>query len=265
MDKLAEIMAWKRGEIAARVRPVREEELVRLAEKYPFRGAFRSALVDSKGLSVIAEIKRRSPSAGAIAEAPDAAEQARKYLNAEADALSILTDEKYFGGSMEDLWDVTDFLRSHNRSQPCLRKDFMVHPAQVAEAAEAGGRAILIIVRALSDDEMKVLREAADLAGLDCLYEIHDDAELERVLPHSPEILGVNNRDLTRFTTDLAVTEHLLPQIPEGVVKVSESGILTPEDAWRARAAGADAVLCGEALMKAEDAEAFIAEMKDEG
>ncbi len=265
MDKLAEIMAWKRGEIAARVRPVREEELVRLAEKYPFRGAFRSALGDSKGLSVIAEIKRRSPSAGAIAEAPDAAEQARKYLNAEADALSILTDEKYFGGSMEDLWDVTDFLRSHNRSQPCLRKDFMVHPAQVAEAAEAGARAILIIVRALSDDEMKVLREAADLAGLDCLYEIHDDAELERVLPHSPEILGVNNRDLTRFTTDLAVTEHLLPQIPEGVVKVSESGILTPEDAWRARAAGADAVLCGEALMKAEDAEAFIAEMKDEG
>ena len=111
---------------------------------------------------------------------------------------------------------------------------------------------------------MKALRTAADLAGLDCLYEIHDEHDLERVLPHEPEIVGVNNRDLSRFVTDLAVSERLIPQIPEYIVKVSESGILEPADAWRARNAGADAVLCGEALMKAEDPEDFVAAMKEE-
>ena len=264
MDRLAEIMAWKREEIAFRLRPVRDEELARLADKFPYRGAFRDVLAGEDELSVIAEIKRRSPSAGDIAEIPDAPDQARKYLNAEVDALSILTDEKYFGGSLADLWETTDFLRERERPLPCLRKDFMFHPVQVAEAVEAGARAILIIVRALSGDEMKILREAADLAGLDCLYEIHDEAELECVLPHEPEILGVNNRDLTRFVTDLAVSERLIPQIPGGIVKVSESGILEPEDAWRVRAAGADAVLCGEALMKAEDLEEFVDAMKEE-
>jgi indole-3-glycerol phosphate synthase len=164
---------------------------------------------------------------------------------------------------LEDLWNVNDFLCVHNRSTPTLRKDFMVHPIQVLEALEAGARAILLIVRALNDEELKVLRNAADLAGLTCLYEIHEEAELEKVLPHQPLLLGVNNRDLKKFKTDLAVTEQLFPQIPEGIIKVSESGILEPEDAWRAREAGADAVLCGEALMRAEDVEDFIAEMKD--
>jgi indole-3-glycerol phosphate synthase len=264
MDKLTEIMNWKRKEIAPRIRPVRDEELIRLAEKFPFRGAFRGALSSADELSVIAEIKRRSPSAGEIADIPDAPDQARKYVNAEVDCLSILTDQKYFGGHLDDLSDVTDFLRERNRPLPCLRKDFMVHPIQVSEAAEGGARAILIIVRALSDDEMKALRESADLAGLDCLYEVHEESELDRVLPHNPEIIGVNNRDLTRFVTDLSISEELIPQIPDNIVKVSESGILEPEDAWRVRDAGADAILCGEALMKAEDPEGFVAEMKDE-
>jgi len=264
MDKLTEIMNWKRNEIAPRIRPVRDEELIRLAEKFPFRGAFRDALSSAKELSVIAEIKRRSPSAGEIADIPDAPDQARKYVNAEVDCLSILTDQKYFGGHLDDLSEVTDFLRERNRPLPCLRKDFMVHPIQVSEAAEGGARAILIIVRALSDDEMKELRESADLAGLDCLYEVHEESELDRVLPHNPEIIGVNNRDLTRFVTDLSISEELIPQIPDHIVKVSESGISEPEDAWRARDAGADAILCGEALMKAEDPERFVADMKEE-
>ena len=140
----------------------------------------------------------------------------------------------------------------------------MVHPIQVSEAAERGARAILIIVRVLSNDEMKELREAADLAGLDCLYEVHEESELDRALPHNPEIIGVNNRDLTRFVTDLSISEDLIPQIPDNIVKVSESGILEPEDAWRVRDAGADAILCGEALMKAEDPERFVADMKEE-
>ena len=264
MDKLTEIMNWKRKEIAPRIRPVRDEELIRLAEKFPFRGAFRDALSSSEELSVIAEIKRRSPSAGEIADIPDAPDQARKYVNAEVDCLSILTDQKYFGGHLDDLSEVTDFLRERNRPLPCLQKDFMVHPIQVSEAAERGARAILIIVRALSNDEMKELRESADLAGLDCLYEVHEESELDRALPHNPEIIGVNNRDLTRFVTDLSISEDLIPQIPDNIVKVSESGILEPEDAWRVRDAGADAILCGEALMKAEYPERFVADMKEE-
>jgi indole-3-glycerol phosphate synthase len=209
-------------------------------------------------LSVIAEIKRRSPSAGSIAEGIRAEDQAIRYLNAEADALSILTDERFFGGNMRDLWEVVELLIRHRRAIPCLRKDFMVHPVQVVEASEAGASVVLIIVRALPDEEMKILHDAANLAGLDTLFEIHDERDLERTLPLNPRIIGVNNRDLSRFTTDLALSERLIPQIPDDVFKVSESGIFTLEDAARARAAGADAVLIGQALMQSEDPESFI-------
>ena len=262
MDKLTEIMDWKRKEIASRIRPVSPQELSSLGDK--MKGiSFRDSLADPEELSVIAEIKRKSPSAGDIAEGISAVEQARSYLNSDADALSILTDNKYFGGQLEDLWEVNDFIRSHQRSTPTLRKDFMIHPIQVLEALEAGARAILLIVRALEEDEIKILREAADLAGMDCLYEIHEEEELGKALKSNPKILGVNNRDLTRFTTDLQTTENLFPLIPEGILKVSESGIIEPEDAWRVREAGADAVLCGETLMRTDDPEALIHEMKE--
>jgi indole-3-glycerol phosphate synthase len=263
MDKLSEIMAAKRREIEPIIRPVRDSELSNLGERMRNGPSFLDALSSPDELSVIAEIKRKSPSAGEIATGASAVEQAREYINANADCLSVLTDEPYFGGTLQDLWDVNEFICVHNRSTPTLRKDFMVHPVQVLEALEAGAKAILLIVRALNDDELKILRNAADLAGLTCLYEIHEEAELEKVLPHNPLLLGVNNRDLKRFKTDLAVTERLFPQIPEGIIKVSESGIMEPEDAWRAREAGADAVLCGEALMRAEDIEDFIEQMKD--
>tara|TARA_B100002019_G_scaffold189066_1_gene163321 strand:+ start:1765 stop:2562 length:798 start_codon:yes stop_codon:yes gene_type:complete len=263
MDKLSEIMAAKRREIEPIIRPVRDSELSTLGERIKDGPSFLDALSSSDELSVIAEIKRKSPSAGEIASEASAVEQAREYINATADCLSVLTDEPYFGGTMQDLWDVNDFICIHNRSTPTLRKDFMVHPIQVLEALEAGAKAILLIVRALNDDELKILRNAADLAGLTCLYEIHEESELEKVIPHNPQLLGVNNRDLKRFKTDLAVTEDLFPKIPQGIIKVSESGIIEPADAWRAREAGADAVLCGEALMRAKDIEEFIAEMKD--
>ena len=130
------------------------------------------------------------------------------------------------------------------------------------EALEAGASAILLIVRALSDDELKILREAADVSGLDCLYEIHEEEELTKSLRHDPKILGVNNRDLTRFVTVLEISEKLIPQIPDGIIKVSESGIFEPEDAWQVRECGADAVLCGEALMRSDDVEGLIHQMK---
>ena len=139
----------------------------------------------------------------------------------------------------------------------------MVHPIQVVEALEAGASAILLIVRALSNDELKELRYAADISGLDCLYEIHDEIELDKALKHDPNIIGVNNRDLTKFVTDLKVSENLIPQIPDSIIKISESGIVEPEDAWYVREIGADAILCGETLMKAEDTETLIHEMKN--
>ncbi|MBC2595303.1 indole-3-glycerol-phosphate synthase [Ruficoccus amylovorans] len=253
MDKLTEIMAHTREQLAPRLRPVSEAELARFGERPRTGPGFIESLAKAPGLGVIAEIKRRSPSAGQIAELPDAEEQARKYLNAEADAISVLTDEKYFGGSLKDLWTVTDFIGDHRRSTPCLRKDFMVHPIQVLEAAEAGARCILIIVRALKDDEIARLSDAAGLAGLDTLYEIHTAPELERALRFEPEMIGVNNRDLARFRTDLAFSEELIPQIPRDILAVSESGIFTPEDGMRVFEAGAKAVLIGEALMKQED------------
>jgi indole-3-glycerol phosphate synthase len=259
MDKLAEIMAAKRHALRNQIRPVRDQELERLGRMQTQGGSFLKALARKDRLSVIAEIKRRSPSAGDIASAElDAVDQARKYINAEADCLSILTDKDYFGGTLQDLWDVVEFLECHERKTPCLRKDFMVHPIQVVEAAEAGARAILIIVRALSDDEIKALHDAAGIAGLDALYEIHEERELEKALKFGPKIVGVNNRDLKRFQTDMAVSEALIPQIPSGIVKVSESGIFDVEDAERARACGADAILVGEALMRAEDPEGLV-------
>jgi len=259
-DRLTEIMEWKRREIAPLIRPISDRELERLAKR-PDANPFLLSKVlkqNRKRLSVIAEIKRRSPSAGVIAEGISAEEQAIKYVNGEADALSVLTDEKFFGGHIKDLWEVVELLVQHNRQIPCLRKDFMVHPVQIVEAVEAGASVILIIVRALNDDEIKVLQDSATTVGLDCLFEIHTEAELERALKFNPKILGVNNRDLSKFTTDLAITETLFPMIPKGIFKVSESGIFDLEDAGRARDAGADAVLIGQALMEHEDPEEFI-------
>ncbi len=259
MDKLSEIMAAKRRALSKQIRPVRDQELERLGRMQTQGGSFLKALARKDRLSVIAEIKRKSPSAGEIAAATlDAVDQAREYVNAEVDCMSILTDTDYFGGKLQDLWEIVEFLEVHKRKTPCLRKDFMVHPIQVAEAAEAGARCILIIVRALEGDEIKALRDAAEIAGLDILYEIHEERELEKALRFDPKIVGVNNRDLKRFTTDLAVSELLIPQIPDDIIKVSESGIFNLEDAERASACGANAILVGEALMRAEDPEKLV-------
>ncbi len=263
MDKLAEIMAWKRKEIADLLRPVDEEEFVTISQKNSRQPSFANALMQSDSLGVIAEIKRRSPSSGEIAEIASAREQAERYSRAGADALSVLTDLKYFGGQLEDLQHVTHAFSASPAPLPCLRKDFMVHPYQVLEAAVAGAAAILIIVRALEDDEIRILKEAADAAGLDVLFEIHGESELERAMKAEARIVGANNRDLARFTTDLAISEELLPKVPRDVIRVSESGINTAEDAARVRAAGADAVLVGEALMKAKEPDVLLRAFKD--
>jgi indole-3-glycerol phosphate synthase len=262
-DKLSEIMAWKREEIAALVRPVSLRELEQLNARLPAPPSFHAALRRPDGkLAVIAEIKRRSPSAGAIKEGVSATEQALRYQAAGASALSVLTDTKYFGGTLDDLRAVTAQFREKPPAIPCLRKDFMVHPIQVIQAREAGASAILIIVRALEDDVIKTLFDAARAAGLDALFEIHNDAELDRAVAHGARIIGVNNRDLAIFKTDLGLSERLIPKFPRDVIAVSESGIFDATDAARARAAGAHAILVGEALMKSPAPAALIAEFR---
>jgi len=262
-DKLTEIMEWKRREVAARARPVSLDELASLNAALPPPPSFARALRRTDGaLAVISEIKRRSPSAGDIKAGASAIDQARRYQAAGADALSVLTDEKYFGGTLDDLREVTAHFTANPPARPCIRKDFMVHPIQVLEAREAGASAILIIVRALDDADIATLHAAARAAGLDALFEIHNEAELQRALAHDAAIIGVNNRDLSVFTTDLGLSERLIPRFPKHVVAVSESGIHTAADAARAKACGAHAILCGEALMRADDPAALMASFR---
>ena len=262
-DKLTEIMAWKRQEIAPFLRAVSATELARLDASLPRPPSFAAALQRGDGtLAVISEIKRRSPSAGDIKAGVSSVDQAIRYQSAGADALSVLTDEKFFGGTLDDLHDVTAYFRATPPARPCIRKDFFVHPVQVLQARAAGASAILIIVRALTDEEIRSLADAATAAGLDALFEIHTAPELARALAHGAQIIGVNNRDLSTFKTDLGLSERLIPLFPSHVTAVSESGIHTAADAARVRAAGAHAVLVGEALMKAPDPAVLISSFR---
>ena len=246
VDKLTEIMDAKRREIAPFARPVTDAELAAFAGRRLPPG-FRQSLDVPGRLTVIAEVKRASPSVGQIKAEVDAVAQARLYAEAGADCLSVLTETTYFQGRLADLVEVTHDQAKRPTPLPCIRKDFMVHPFQVLEAAQAGARCILIIVRGLTDDEIRPIHRAAKLAGLDTLV------ELERALRHDPDMVGVNNRNLSSFQIDLTFAERVIPQMPKHVLKVAESGIKTPADAARMRAAGAHALLVGESLMRAAD------------
>ena len=188
----------------------------------------------------------------------DAVTQARAYSVAGADCLSVLTETTYFKGELKDLVQVVQDQPSWHHPLPCIRKDFMVHPYQVLEAAQAGARCILIIVRGLTDEEIIPIHRSAKLAGLDTLFEVHDEAELERALRHNPDMVGVNNRNLSTFQIDLSFAERVIPHMPKSVLKVAESGIKTVEDAARMRAAGAHALLVGESLMREQNPTALM-------
>ena len=213
----------------------------------PARG-FAKALQHSDSVAVIAEMKRRSPSAGWIREGADAADVARGYERAGVAAISVLTDAEWFGGSLDDLRSVRAAV-----AVPVLRKDFVVDEVQLWQARAAGADAVLLIVRILDDTRLRALLEGARSAGLDALVEVHDEAELERAVRAGATIVGVNNRDLSVFRTDLAVSERLASMIPTDVVMVAESGIGTAADVDRLGAAGVDAVLVGESLMRSAD------------
>lgn len=208
---------------------------------------FRDALA-APGIGVIAEFKRRSPSAGELRPGAELPAMLQAYERGGAAALSILTEEANFAGSLEDLQAAREQTRL-----PLLRKDFVVDRHQLLEARHAGADAVLLIVAALSDGELASLHSAALDLGLDVLVEVHDEPELERAAAAGAEIVGVNNRDLRDFSVDLARTERLLGAMPAGATVVSESGISSPEQLRRLQGLGVDAVLVGETLMRAPD------------
>ncbi len=238
--------------------------LVDLESRLAARGddrPFREALV-RPGLSLIAEFKRRSPSAGDISATAGVGEQVRAYERGGAAALSVLTDERHFGGSLEDLRAAMAAC-----DLPILRKDFIVDPYQLYEAAVNGADAVLLIVRALDDDSLASMYGEARGLDLDCLVEVHDEQELERALALDADVIGVNNRDLDSGTVDVATTYELMPDVPAGKTVVAESGISSRAQLEELERVGVDAVLIGEALMGAADPEAKVRELTghDEG
>ena len=218
-----------------------------------FAAALRGA-----GLSVIAEVKQRTPSMGVLTEDYDPARLAAAYEQGGASAISVLTHGFGFGGAVEHL----DAVRSATQL-PILRKDFITDAYQVLEARAHGADAVLLIVAALQPHELKHLLEVARHHGLAALVEVHDDLEVRAAKLAGATLIGVNHRDLRTFAVDLSLTERLRSWIPSDCVLVAESGIKTRADAHRMRAAGADAVLVGELLMRAADPAAVIRELRD--
>ncbi|MHB1413994.1 MAG: indole-3-glycerol phosphate synthase TrpC [Chloroflexota bacterium] len=252
---LAKILTHKREEIAASKRALPLAELRRrVADVAPARD-FAAAL-RRRNVAVIAEIKRASPSRGPLALDLDPATLARSYELGGAAALSVLTDGRFFSGSLEDLARARAAV-----SLPALRKDFVVDEYQVWEARAAGADALLLIVAALGDDQLGQLLGLAGEVGLACLVEAHDEGEVGRALAHGARLLGINNRDLRTFAVDLATTERLAALVPADRTVVAESGIHGRADVARLAGAGVDAVLVGESLVTAPEASARLREL----
>ena len=253
-DILAKIAAYKREDVAARkaLRPQTKIDADASVADAP-RG-FKAALEQRHApgrLALIAEIKKASPSKGVIREDFDPPALARAYERGGAACLSVLTDGPSFMGADSYLEAARDAT-----ALPCIRKDFLVDPWQVAESRALGADAILVIL-AMIDDALaaELMSEAARL-GMDALVEVHDEAEMDRAVALGATLVGVNNRDLKTFTVDLAITERLAARAPKGALLVTESGIFTPADAARCEASGAKAMLVGESLMRQADVEA---------
>jgi len=253
---MEQLIAGAREGVEARRRELPQAELEsRLSGRREDR-PFNEALV-RPGLSLIAEFKRRSPSAGALApESLDVATQVAAYERGGAAVLSVLTDEPHFGGSLADL-------RAARAAcgMPIIRKDFIVDPYQLYEAAVHGADAVLLIVAALGDRDLRSLREEARAIDLDCLVEVHDADELERALEAGAEVIGINNRNLDDMSVDIGTTYELMPDVPAGKTVVAESGISGRAELEELDRVGVDAVLIGGALMSAADPETKVREL----
>ncbi len=254
---LEEIRVRKRAEVDQRRAALPDRELAARASAAPPLRPFEAALSARGGpVRIIAEVKRASPSAGAIDAGLDAPAQARRYAGAGAAAVSVLTDGPGFGGSLDDLRAVRTAVEV-----PLLRKDFVLDRYQLLEARAAGADAALLIVAALPADALRRLLDGCGELGLAALVEVHDPAEAEAAVRAGARLVGVNNRDLRTFAVDLATSERILPSLPEGVKGVAESGVRTAADARRLRRAGASNLLVGEALVRAPDPARLLAEL----
>lgn len=261
MNRLQQILDVKQAEIA-RILPRIEHLQAAALQRNDFRNFAFAIDHGSEGLGLIAEVKKGSPSVGTITEQFDPVLIGKAYESAGADAISVLTDEKFFQGHLRYLTAVREAT-----TLPVLRKDFILHEVQIYEAVVAGADAILLIVAALEQARLETLYKLATDLQLDVLVEVHTLEELDRALEIDPKIIGINNRNLTTFQIDLNTTEDLSEQVPEGIILVSESGIKTPADTQRVFDCGANAILVGETLMRCEDVhetvEALLAVRRD--
>lgn len=259
MTILDEIREHKLREVAARQLVVPLVDMMVRCESAPRGSSFASALQEAAGrdgIALIAEVKRRSPSAGDLRGDADAVSLGTSYLAAGAAAVSVLTDERFFAGSDDDL----RALRAEVTA-PLLRKDFIVSLYQVYEARALGADAILLIASLLTDEKINVFWDTADHLGLDAVVEVHSEEEAERAAALHVPIVGINNRDLSDFTVDLGTAERLRPLLPTNALVVGESGISTRADVARMQRAGVQAILVGQTLVTAADPAAKVREL----
>jgi indole-3-glycerol phosphate synthase len=247
-DTLQRIAAYKREEVAARKAEMSASQIAAAARSAEAPRGFAKALANASGLALIAEVKKASPSKGLIRADFDPPTLARAYADGGATCLSVLTDGPSFQGA-----DAYLVAARAAVSLPVLRKEFLVDPWQVAQSRALGADAILVILAMIDDGLAADLMAEAEGYGMDALVEVHDAAELARAASLGATLIGVNNRDLRTFVTDLAVTERLASAAPAGALLVAESGIFTSEDARRLAKAGAKAMLVGESLMRQPD------------
>ena len=246
---LDEIMAWKRQEVPRQMQEMPESDLQALLTFTPPAEDFAAALAQP-GVSLIAEVKRASPSKGLIAREFDPVDLALTYAEGGAAAISCLTDARFFQGQLEHLTAIKEAFRQRHIHLPVLRKDFIYHPYQVLQARVAGADAILLIMAVLSDSEYRELLAYARELGMEALVEVHDVHEVARALQAQPRIIGVNNRDLRTFQVDLQTTARLRPHIPDDILLVAESGIRHGNDVRTLKEMGVDAILVGETLVR---------------
>ena len=263
MSALTPILEYKKDEVANLKRLASFSELDRKAKaQEPPRGFAKalSRIAETGENGLICELKRKSPSAGEILPGADPIAIAREYEAAGAACLSVLTDEPSFGGTLSDLSKI-----KNNVSLPLLRKDFMIDPLQVSEARAFGADAILVIMAAVDDILALELYDAAITYEMDVLVEVHNEHELKRAEQLQNGLLGINNRDLTKMTTDLGVTERLSAKLASGRPFVAESGVKTPDDIVRLRACGAKRFLIGESLMLSDNRQALVTALRTAG
>jgi indole-3-glycerol phosphate synthase / phosphoribosylanthranilate isomerase len=254
LDRKREVVARLRAD--AGTRDLRDRASATRAKATPHR-LLRALQSNSRRVNIIAEFKRRSPSAGTIRDDLAATDVAARYERGGACAISVLTDEHYFGGSILDLAAIRG-----STVLPLLRKDFIVDEIQIYEAAAAGADAVLLIVAALDDGALAKLRTTAeDELGLDALVEVHTSEELHRAVRTGAKLIGVNNRDLRTFRTSLETSERLITEAPRGQIMISESGLQNPKSLWYLRALGFRGFLIGEALMRARDPEKVLRDL----